>query len=62
MSVAIANTWMLLPVAITVAATSAPSTAALAAKLPSQIPGQSCRPQRSSAASAMPEGGQMAVA
>ncbi len=62
MSAAMAKHCTLLPVAIIAEATSAPSTLALAAKLPSQIPGQSCRPHRRSAASAIPEGGQMAVA
>jgi hypothetical protein len=61
-SVAMANVCSVLPVAITAAAASAPSTVRLAAKLPSKTPGQRRVPQRSSAASAMPEGGQIAVA
>ncbi len=52
----------LLPVAITAEASTAPSTVRLAAKLPIHTPSHSRLPQRSSAASAMPEGGQIAVA
>jgi hypothetical protein len=61
-SAASAKLCRVLPVAIRAEANSAPSTVKLAATLPSQIAGQSRAPARSSAARAIPEGGQIAVA
>ena len=54
--------WSVLPVAMTPDATSDSSIVTLARKLASQIAGQSLVPASSSAASAIPEGGQTAVA
>jgi len=61
-SQAMAQACTVLPLAIKAEPSSAPSTLALAAKLPIQTAGHSRHPPRSSAASAMPDGGQMAVA
>ena len=62
MSVATVKACRLLPVAITAETSSAPSIVRLAAKLLSHTPGQSRLPHRRSAARAMPDGGQIAVA
>lgn len=61
-SAAIATVCSVLPVAMTSDARNAPSIVILAAKLPSQTAGHSRLVARSSAATAMPEGGQTAVA
>ena len=61
-SVATAKACSVLPVAMTRDASNAPSTVKLAAKLPIQTPGQKRLPPRSIAASAMPDGGQTALA
>ncbi len=61
-SVATAKACRVLPLAMTSEASSAPSIVRLAAKLPIHTPGQRRRLARSSAASAIPEGGQMALA
>jgi hypothetical protein len=51
-----------LPVAIRIDEKNAPSTVRLAAKLPTQTAGHSRPPASSSAARAIPDGGQIAVA
>jgi hypothetical protein len=56
------SAWSVLPVAINAEENNAPSTVTLAAKLPAQIAGHSRPPPSSTAASAMPEGGQIALA
>jgi len=56
------SAWNVLPAAITTAARIDPSMVMFAAKLPTNTPGHSRFPPRSSAASAIPDPGQIAVA
>ena len=62
MSSAPATACSALPVAITAEAKSEPSIVRFAARLPTKTPGHSRRPPSISAASAMPDAGQIAVA
>jgi hypothetical protein len=57
-----ATAWIELPAAMTAEASSAPSIVRLAKKLPASTAGHRRRPPRSNAATAIPEGGQTAVA